>query len=113
MTYPPLTTPFFIICPSLNSHNSPRLRYNPITMYPTLTMYPSLTTPFFIIYPSLIIYPSQQSQFPSCERNGVDQGVHNVLVHKQLIRSLTIWSQYDSPVMNLQATHPLNTITPT
>ena len=46
---------------------------------------------------------SQLTKFPSCERNGVDQGVHNVLVHKQLIRDLTVWSQHDSPVVNLQA----------
>jgi hypothetical protein len=46
---------------------------------------------------------SKLTKFPSCERNGVDQGVHNVLVHKQLIRDLTVWSQHDSPVVNLQA----------
>ena len=43
------------------------------------------------------------SKFPTCERNGVDQGVHNVLVHKNMIEHLTIWSQSVSPVLNMQA----------
>ena len=46
---------------------------------------------------------AQAARFPACERNGVDQGVHNVLVHKKLIRALTLWSQRDAPVANLQA----------
>ncbi len=47
------------------------------------------------------IYPS--SKFPNCERNGVDQGVHNVLVHQNKIPHLKIWSQQESPVLNMQA----------
>jgi hypothetical protein len=46
---------------------------------------------------------SQQSLFPQCERNGVDQGIHNVLVHKGMIKNLKIFSQRDSQVVNLQA----------
>jgi hypothetical protein len=46
---------------------------------------------------------AQRGRFPTCERNGVDQGVHNVLVHKGLIGGLKVWSQRDSPVVNLQA----------
>lgn len=46
-------------------------------------------------------YPS--SLFPTCERNGVDQGVHNVLVHQKKIPNLTIWNQRDGPVVNMQA----------
>ena len=46
-------------------------------------------------------FPS--SKFPSCERNGVDQGVHNVLVHKNKIPNLKIWGQRDGPVANMQA----------
>lgn len=42
-------------------------------------------------------------KFPSCERNGVDQGVHNVLVHSDLIPHLTIFSQSNGQVANLQA----------
>ncbi len=41
--------------------------------------------------------------FPQCERNGVDQGVHNVLVHTGKIHHLKVWSQKQSPVLNLQA----------
>ena len=43
------------------------------------------------------------SKFPSCERNGVDQGIHNVLVHSNLIPNMKIWSQADGPVANMQA----------
>jgi hypothetical protein len=43
------------------------------------------------------------SKFPQCERNGVDQGAHNVLVHKKLIPNLKVWSQSDGLVANLQA----------
>lgn len=45
---------------------------------------------------------SSQSKFPTCERNGVDQGVHNVLVHKNLIRNITIQSHRDGNVVNMQ-----------
>lgn len=47
------------------------------------------------------LYPS--SKFPSCERNGVDQGVHNVLVHQNKIPNVKIWGQRDGPVANMQA----------
>ena len=43
------------------------------------------------------------SNFPKCERNGVDQGVHNVLVHKKLIPNMKVFKQADGPVANLQA----------
>eukprot|EP01036_Dinobryon_divergens_P032489 gene32489-42093_t len=43
------------------------------------------------------------SKFPSCERNGVDQGIHNVLVHNKLIPNIKVWSQASSPVANIQA----------
>jgi hypothetical protein len=43
--------------------------------------------------------------FPQCERNGVDQGVHNVLVHTGALDHLHLrrWGQADSPVANMQA----------
>jgi hypothetical protein len=44
-----------------------------------------------------------KSKFPQCERNGVDQGVHNVLVYKQLIPHMKRWDQGSGPVANLQA----------
>ncbi len=44
-----------------------------------------------------------KSKFPQCERNGVDQGVHNVLVYKQLIPHIKRWDQSSGPVANLQA----------
>jgi len=43
------------------------------------------------------------SKFPSCERNGVDQGAHNVLVYKGAIPRMKIWDQIEGPVSNLQA----------
>eukprot|EP01038_Epipyxis_sp_PR26KG_P008082 gene8082-10949_t len=43
------------------------------------------------------------ANFPSCERNGVDQGVHNVLIHLSTVSDLRIWSHKDGPVANMQA----------
>lgn len=41
--------------------------------------------------------------FANCERNGVDQGVHNVLVHDKRVRGVQIVPQRASLVANLQA----------
>jgi len=46
---------------------------------------------------------AQIARFPRCERNGVDQGIHNVLVHKKLIPNLKVFAQSSGPVANLQA----------
>jgi hypothetical protein len=46
---------------------------------------------------------SRDARFPHCERNGVDQGVHNVLLHKQLVPYTKIWEKGLGPVTNLQA----------
>jgi len=46
---------------------------------------------------------ARTAKFPKCERNGVDQGIFNVLVHKKLIPNLKIFTQSDGPVSNLQA----------
>ena len=43
------------------------------------------------------------SKFPQCERNGVDQGVHNVLVHSNVIPNLKIFKQSDGFVSNMQS----------
>jgi hypothetical protein len=43
------------------------------------------------------------NMFPTCERNGVDQGVHNVLVHTNTIKGLKVWGQQEGPVANMQA----------
>jgi hypothetical protein len=45
---------------------------------------------------------SVSAKFPECERNGVDQGVHNVLVHKNIIKHLSIMSERDGYVVNMQ-----------
>ena len=45
----------------------------------------------------------QLSKFPTCERNGVDQGAHNVLVYKGAIPNMKIWGQAEGPISNLQA----------
>lgn len=52
---------------------------------------------------SIILGTAGYGKFPTCERNGVDQGVHNVLVHTNKIKNVKIWSQSNSPVLNLQA----------
>ncbi len=46
---------------------------------------------------------SLSASFPACERNGVDQGVHNVLVHTGALPNVTVRYEYDFPVVNLQA----------
>jgi len=51
------------------------------------------------------------STFPACERNGVDQGVHNVLVHTGALSNVTVRYEYDFPVVNLQA-YPQLQVTP-
>jgi len=43
------------------------------------------------------------SKFPDCERNGVDQGVHNVLVHQKMIPNMVTYDHQSGPVANLQA----------
>lgn len=43
------------------------------------------------------------NKYPTCERNGVDQGIHNVLVYTNQIKNMKIWSQSNSPVLNLQS----------
>lgn len=42
-------------------------------------------------------------QFPKCERNGVDQGLHNVLVYNNAIPKMMKWDQSSGPVANMQA----------
>lgn len=43
-----------------------------------------------------------ENKFPTCERNGVDQGVHNVLVHTKKIPKMKKWDS-SGPVANMQA----------
>mmetsp|Transcript_25763 Transcript_25763/g.42987 ORF Transcript_25763/g.42987 Transcript_25763/m.42987 type:complete len:551 (-) Transcript_25763:52-1704(-) len=45
------------------------------------------------------------NKFPTCERNGVDQGVHNVLVHSGALGHLNVqrWGQKEGPVANMQS----------
>jgi len=55
------------------------------------------------------LYANQMSevvsdkQFAACERNGVDQGVHNVLIHENEVKHARIISQKTALVANLQA----------
>ena len=46
---------------------------------------------------------SKNSRFPHCERNGVDQGVHNVLVYTAGLPNLRVFDQSRGPVANMQA----------
>lgn len=67
------------------------------------TVLPYLDQVKTLIEGNTIVPYITQNHFPSCERNGVDQGLHNVLVHTKQIQNLKIWSQSNSPVLNLQA----------
>lgn len=57
---------------------------------------------------------SCRSRFPQCERNGVDQGAHNAIIHLGALKTLhtdhgdvrietVVWSQSSSPIVNMQA----------
>jgi hypothetical protein len=56
---------------------------------------------------SLDGYALPPSLFPQCERNGVDQGVHNVLMRTPGVfpphMQVRIWPQGEGPVVNMQA----------
>jgi len=59
--------------------------------------------PYLQLMSDTVLGKDKFAKFPSCERNGVDQGAHNVIIHKQLIDNLRIWKQRDSQVANMQA----------
>lgn len=46
------------------------------------------------------------SQFPQCERNGVDQGIHNVLLYLNVVPAQIVYPQ-SFPVVNLQNALPM------
>lgn len=78
-----------------------------VTMGDTASVYAYLTVMDDVIMNKHKTTISQSAKFPSCERNGVDQGVHNVIVHKraQALSRVKVkqWSQDDGPVINMQA----------
>jgi len=74
-----------------------------VSMGDTATVFEYLTLMDDIILSRGKSAISKVAKFPRCERNGVDQGIHNVLVHKKVISFLKIFSQSDGPVANLQA----------
>ncbi len=47
------------------------------------------------------------NSFPLCERNGVDQGVHNVLLHLQYLSPVMVKYSDDFPIVNLQSSPEL------
>lgn len=51
----------------------------------------------------IILGKNTFGKFPTCERNGVDQGVHNVLVHKRMIPNLKVIKTREGLVSNMQA----------
>ena len=54
-------------------------------------------------YLRLMSETMETPQFAKCERNGVDQGVHNVLVHTGQIPGLRVLDQQSGWVANMQA----------
>lgn len=54
-------------------------------------------------YLKLMTDTIETGSFAKCERNGVDQGVHNVLVHTQRIKELVVHDQKSGWVANMQA----------
>lgn len=45
---------------------------------------------------------SQLYKFPQCERNGVDQGTHNVVIYERLVPRIRVVYEEDMPFVNLQ-----------
>lgn len=56
-----------------------------------------------LAYLQLMKDEMETPEFARCERNGVDQGVHNVLVHTRRIPQLQVKSQANGWVANMQA----------
>lgn len=54
-------------------------------------------------YLRLMSETMETAKFAKCERNGVDQGVHNVLVHTGQIPGLRVLDQQSGWVANMQA----------
>ena len=44
----------------------------------------------------------------SCERNGVDQGMHNVWVHTERVKPMHIWWNEDGPIATVQSMKELH-----
>ena len=44
------------------------------------------------------------NRFPKCERNGVDQGVHNVIINTGLLKSHTVHFESTFPLTHMQST---------
>lgn len=59
--------------------------------------------PYLQLMNDIILGKNSLGKFPSCERNGVDQGVHNVLVHKRMIPNLKVIKTREGLVSNMQA----------
>ncbi|CAM9296723.1 unnamed protein product [Discosporangium mesarthrocarpum] len=57
----------------------------------------------------VLVYAQQMSKhllsrrFQRCERNGVDQGLHNYLLHTDNVRGVIRFDQSNGPVANMQA----------
>ena len=59
--------------------------------------------PYISLMNGIVTGADKSARFPTCERNGVDQGAHNVLVHTNKLQNAIVWSQHNSPVANMQA----------
>jgi hypothetical protein len=58
-------------------------------------------------YTSLMAAEILKPSFEACERNGVDQGIHNVLVYSGVIQNLTLLGPTDGVVVHAQNTNPI------
>ena len=58
-------------------------------------------------YASLMAAEILKPHFEACERNGVDQGIHNVLVYSSVIQNLTLIGPSDGEVIHVQNTQPI------
>ena len=52
-------------------------------------------------------YACLPGKFPSCERNGVDQGIHNVLLHLNHLQPVSVKYPDTFPIVNLQSSPEL------
>lgn len=61
------------------------------------------TTKAMLGYTNLMTEKINQEDFHTCERNGVDQGMHNVFIHQGQIQHLHRMDQFTGVVANLQS----------
>jgi hypothetical protein len=73
-----------------------------------LTSMPTALTYVRIATAILLGQSELTNRFPACERNGVDQGIHNVIIHLGLLEGVVIKTDGNFPIVNVQTNELFN-----